>query len=200
MKQLTLILGFITFSMPSFSQTKEFKDPRDGKVYKTIKIGKKRWFAQNLAFKPNSGKYWAYNNNEEGMDVYGYLYDAKTALKACPTGWHVATEREWTSMQFSVGDKYNNGDHLEVAKFVKAKSGWKKNRNGSDESKLGFVPGGLYDGTKFYSRGYYAFYWALNNDPNSGSTIIIDGKGTMINAMIRLGPDKSGMAVRCVKD
>lgn len=49
MKKIILIFGFTTVCLASFSQeTGTFKDPRDAKVYKTVKIGNQWIMAENL--------------------------------------------------------------------------------------------------------------------------------------------------------
>lgn len=72
-----------------------FTDIRDSKNYRTVKIGKQTWMAENLAYKPEVGDYWAYENNEKYVSKYGYLYTLATARKVAPKGWHLPTKDEY---------------------------------------------------------------------------------------------------------
>ncbi len=57
-----------------------FTDDRDGKIYKTVKIGAKIWMAENLNYATNTGS-WCPNCN-----IYGRFYNWKTANNVCPDG------------------------------------------------------------------------------------------------------------------
>ncbi|MEA2043125.1 MAG: FISUMP domain-containing protein, partial [Bacteroidota bacterium] len=82
-----------------------FKDKRDGKTYKWVRIGNQVWMAENLAYKPGSGNYWAYDDKQSNVAKYGYLYDWKTAKNACPNGWHLPTKQEFETLLNNYGGK-----------------------------------------------------------------------------------------------
>ena len=86
-------------------ETGSFTDSRDGKVYKTIKIGEQWLMAENLAYKPEQGNFWAYGNDSNNVAKYGYLYDWETAKEAAPKGWHLPTESDWKTLRKSFGGK-----------------------------------------------------------------------------------------------
>ncbi len=72
----------------------KYVDPRDKKEYKTVLIDGQLWLAQNFAYKPESGNYWIYENDEKNLEKYGYFYDWETAKQACPNGWHLPSDDE----------------------------------------------------------------------------------------------------------
>ena len=114
-----------------------FTDSRDGKVYKKVKIGSQTWMAQNLNYAAEGSK--CYGNNAGNCDKYGRLYDWNTAKKACPAGWHLATDAEWTALENYAGGRLTAGTKL------MSSAGWKGlggNGIGTDNYGFSALPGG----------------------------------------------------------
>jgi uncharacterized protein (TIGR02145 family) len=93
-------------------------DSRDGKTYRTIKMGEQTWMAENLKYEANGSE--CYNNEPENCEERGRLYNWKTAKKSCPSDWHLPSEEEWeTLVNFA-------GGHSTASEKLKA-SGWDYN-------------------------------------------------------------------------
>jgi uncharacterized protein (TIGR02145 family) len=95
------------------TETGSFTDPRDGKIYKTVKVGDQWIMAENLAYKTDNGKFWAYENDENNIAIYGYLYDWETAMNIAPEGWHLPSRKEWLAIQKTLGAKRSTFSYLE---------------------------------------------------------------------------------------
>jgi uncharacterized protein (TIGR02145 family) len=138
-------------------------DSRDGKSYGTVTIGGKAWMAKNLNY--NASGSVCYDNQNSYCDTYGRLYDWATAIAACPSGWHLPSNAEWSTLENSVGGSSTAGKHL------KAKDGWYNcgpsgsGKSYSCEDTYGFaaLPGGYgSSGGSFYDVGYDGRWWTAS--------------------------------------
>ena len=87
------------FAQEKQSNSNSFVDSRNGKSYKTVRIGKQIWMAENLKFATPTGS-WCYNDSTINCEKYGTLYDWDGANIACPSGWHLPTV---TDFEYLVG-------------------------------------------------------------------------------------------------
>ena len=167
-------------------------DTRDGKKYKTVKIGSQTWMAENLNYAANGSK--CYDNNSGNCAKYGHLYDWNTARSACPSGWHLPSYDEWDMLSNAVG-----GEKI-AGKKLKAKSGWKDNGNGTDDYGFSALPGGDGDSDGSFSRvGYYGCWWsASKGHSDRASRLNMNWSGDHAYWLNSLKSDL--FSVRCVQD
>ena len=136
---------FFTFiSMLFFtciSGQEKFTDVRDGNVYRTITIQGTTWMAENLKFETKAGAH-LFDYNSNNLPDYGLLYEWRTAINVCPSGWHLPTGREFQAL-------INNFEQRDA---------WRKIT--SDPSSFAIQLGGMQDheGT-FSEMDESAYYW-----------------------------------------
>jgi uncharacterized protein (TIGR02145 family) len=131
-----------------------FTDPRDRKIYNTVKIGCQTWMAENLNFEMASDNA-CYNNEDSYCATYGRLYKWETAMTACPTGWHLPSQAEWNELSDFVGGIDMEGKHLKAAR------GWDEDGNGLDTYGFAALPGGYgYSVDDFYYADRYGYWWS----------------------------------------
>ena len=98
----TLLLSLLVSALLSFTACKsDVVDMRDGKKYKTVKIGSQTWMAENLNYETQDS--YCYENDESNCSKYGRLYTWTAAKKACPSGWHLPSKAEFETLFSSVG-------------------------------------------------------------------------------------------------
>jgi uncharacterized protein (TIGR02145 family) len=137
------------FCIAAFAQQKgTFTDTRDGKKYKTVKIGELVWMAENLNYNASGSK--CYDNKVSNCEKYGRLYNWATAMGidkefnekkwngsdvkhqgVCPKGWHIP-RLEWSDLEKAIGDEQemycDDHDGCEkistIGNILKSQSGW----------------------------------------------------------------------------
>ena len=152
----------------------------DGNTYKTIQIGTQTWMAENLkttkyndgtviplvtdgtawAALSTPGYCWYSNDAATYKATYGALYNWYTVNtgKLCPTGWHVPTDAEWTTLTTYLGGESNAGGKLKESGTIH----WLSPNTGANNSS-GFttLPGGYrnYNGS-FLGIGGDGYWWS----------------------------------------
>lgn len=193
LKERELLVGKnIVFRIKAVSPYLTFHDPRDGKSYKSIKIGNQVWMAENLAYKPDIGNYCAYKNDNSYIARFGYLYEWETACSVCPSGWHLPSDAEWEQLLDFVGS--NPGLKL------KAKNGWKIN-DGTDEFRFSALPCGTSDGKYFsISTDMWGSWWTSTecSSTTAWQIHVISGSNSVGHNCNYT--KKADYSVRCIKD
>lgn len=101
-------------------------DPRDGKVYKTVKIGNQVWFAENLNYDDHNGV--CPMEESANCEKYGRLYIFQQGLlyrsslaDVCPDGWRLPDSLDWAEL-FDYVATNNGGEPIGVS--LKATTDW----------------------------------------------------------------------------
>jgi uncharacterized protein (TIGR02145 family) len=153
---------------------------QDGNVYKTITIGTQTWMAENLRTTKyrdgtaihnvtdntawvalTTGAYCTYNNTTDTVVIatYGRLYNwyaATDAHNIAPTGWHLPTDAEWTTLTTYLGGESVAGGKMKET----GTSHWiTPNAGATNESGFTTLPsGGRF--SIFSNVGFNSYFWS----------------------------------------
>ena len=169
-----------------------FVDRRDGKKYTTAKIGRQTWMAENLKYETASS--YCYAEEKANCAQYGKLYTWEDAKRACPIGWHLPSEAEWSTLVYAVGGVAVAGAVL------KSKKGWIKGGVGKDTYAFSALPAGYRNDEGEYDlEGGFANFWSSTESDSRNAyflSLYFD------RADVKSGNNKKDYAfsVRCVKD
>jgi Fibrobacter succinogenes major domain (Fib_succ_major). len=192
MKKIFAFLIVLSLVLNLLAQNK-FTDPRDGNTYRTISEGGTPWMAENLKYKVNGEAVYSFDNNSDNIAAYGLLYDWKTALKACPDGWHLPSGTEFRSLMDQSEINDNRG------------------KPGSGPATFRVQLAGMqdYEGT-FSEMDESAYYWTSTeygqNEAEYFSYLLINDKPVIDLSRKEDMPDIHGAektnkySVRCVKN
>jgi uncharacterized protein (TIGR02145 family) len=190
----------------------------DGNNYNTVTIGTKIWMAENLkTSKYNDGTSiplvtgssawfnlttpgycWYDNDAATYKNTYGALYNWYTVYtgKLCPTGWHVPTDAEWTTLENYLGGSSVVGGKL------KANTLWDSpNTGATNESGFTALPSGCRfgDGT-FSNAGKIGFWWSATAEDFDNTAVSRIMQYNFSNVFSELNYKPYGFSVRCIKD
>jgi hypothetical protein len=145
------------------------------------------------------------------LTKYGYLYNwyaakgiyttgtilSNDTLNICPSGWHVPTDAEWTTLTDELGGESVAGGMMKS----RGTSYWNSpNTGATNESGFSALPGGvrMFDGS-FNAVRSNAYLWSSNELSNSDAWI--RSLSSNDGRVIRVTNNKTiGASVRCIKD
>jgi len=167
---LCVCVGFV------FAQVRgTFTDPRDGRNYQTVNINGTVWMARNLNFEMGSSA--CYNNVSGDCGLDGRLYNWDDAMSACPSGWRLPNNEDWSRLARAAGGRRmpeaNYANWPGVGDKLKASNTWGDGREGTNQFHFSARPSGMrtidgfgrYNG--FHGHGRYGNWWSASWGPNS---------------------------------
>ena len=228
--------GWVDLRTWSFGVPKEFRfnpdvnygsltDGRDGKTYKTVKIGDQVWMAENLNY-AGGGVGHCYEDVPENCEAGGRLYKWDVAKNACPEGWHLPSKAEFDTLLSFVKREYEE-EQCSLADMLKATSGWDYGGQGCDKTGFSAVPAGgkhieSYRSPEYNHAGYTAYFLTsteydeysvyvmqLNLETYTGGSfmhyvygvsLVYDYESTSLEGWPHASTKYSEFSVRCLKD
>ncbi|MBK9578891.1 MAG: hypothetical protein IPK50_13490 [Fibrobacterota bacterium] len=180
------------------------KDVRDGKSYRTVKIGSQTWMAEDLAF-DTVGAHW-----DAMAEAWGYPWSMAMGIDSrydsadwtstdrrkgvCPAGWHLPSLSEWkTLIAFAGGDST-------AGSALKSTAGWYDNGNGLDNLGFRVLSSSKHYGGNDTLLGTSTLYWASTATSSTTSSWIASFYSWRPAVETGYGSRESGFHVRCIQD
>jgi uncharacterized protein (TIGR02145 family) len=159
----------------------------DNNNYSTVTIGSQTWMAENLNVgvridgsqeqtNNNIIEKYCYNNDEANCAIYGGLYQWNEMMQyvttpgvkgICPTGWHISTDGEWTTLSTFLGVTSVAGAKMKSTGTIEAGTGlwYSPNTGATNESGFTAVPAGSrYNNGSFGNIGNHGAWWSSSEN------------------------------------
>ena len=204
-------------------------DARDGKTYRTVKIGDQTWMAENLNYADSAqtpsllNRNWCYGDNPENCKTYGRLYSWTAAIDSVKLSQDPDDPLDcgyakrcflWGRVQGICPEGYHLPDTTEWSTLVTTVGGWNnagkvlKSRvgwpyfKGSDDYGFSALAGGIRHHNKdFESIDGSTYFWAATEktSENTAQVYSIHIGNNRINSFVD-GYKDNGYSIRCIKD
>ncbi len=197
---------------------------QDNNTFNIVTIGNQTWMAENLKTTkyrdgsligtttpatldasdgdtyPTPKYQWAYAGTESNVATYGRLYTwyaATDSRNICPTGWHLPTDAEWTTLTNFLGGESVAGGKLKET----GTTHWTTPNTGATNS-YGFtaLPGGYrFEEGTFAYIGNRSNWWSSTEDNSSNAFYrrMVNNETTVYRYSYL---KKAGYYVRCLRD
>lgn len=178
-------------------------DSRDGKSYKTVKIGSLTWMAENLNFDNSAtatgsiDSSFCYDGIPANCEKYGRLYQEYAATAVCPEGWRLPTADDWRDLVNTAKSEFgdDNGSLRAVGEWENSIFG--DNITATNASGFSALPAGYRAKTgECDGEGSKAYFWGEDN--MNHYAWILSNQYDMEKESMQRG--YYAYAVRCVKD
>jgi len=163
---------------------KKITDSRDDMEYGTVTIGTQTWMAENLNYAAEGSR--CYDGESSNCRLYGRLYPWNVAMNlssscnstsckdqigskhkgVCPTGWHIPSQAEWTTLIDYVESRDEIPDN--AGTWLKNNYVWEK-RTGIDGVGFSAFPAGYsayvpYTNKDYWYFGTMALFWSATEN------------------------------------
>lgn len=194
----------------------------DGNIYGTVVLGSQEWMTSNLKslhfsngdviphnFSPSA---WSVLNQSSGADyynndpvtgaTYGVLYNwaaASNINNVCPTGWHVPSNQEWTTLINFAGGSATAGGLLKERDTAH----WNyPNFNATNFTGFTALPGGLRHNTGGYQYLTDYGYWWTSSQGTANPSFAYNVKMSYADEVVLQyeSNQRGGFAIRCLKN
>ena len=168
-------------------------------TWQILTIGAHTIYANDSTTTPSNRTKYGYLYNwyaAKGIYTTGNIASTDT-LNICPSGWHVPTDADWTTLTTELGGESVAGGKMKSV----GTSFWNSpNTEATNSSGFSVLPGGYRnsDGSFSFIR-VFAFFWSATEDANGNAW----NRGLYYNDgyVDRNGDYKSvGASVRCLRD
>jgi uncharacterized protein (TIGR02145 family) len=184
-----------SFETLPVNETDSYVDIRDGRSYRTVKIGNHWWMAENLDFYTSNGSYY-FDDDSINYAGYGRLYNWSVANSVCPQGWHLPTDNEWKNLEITIGMSPGDANL----------TGWRGTSQATDlieggSSGFDALYGGLlHSNGIYYNAGSIATFWSSTEYNISGEYWYRGLNSSRTDIHRYYYSDDFGHSVRCIEN